>query len=465
MSTKIVVGNLLEDAAVTMVPAAEATLPSEHLFDGPGQLGARFGAVGSDPYVQIDLSTVEFWDGATGVDPSFYIATDDPGVAITDIIPDTDWTVRPTSGTGSSYLRSITDAGAGSADHGGNDRSLNLATDADAAMAVLPYTLRAGARYKMEAWAQKLVSNNGFVIVRLYCRATRRWLDNTGAWASSASDLVFAGTYDSGATWFGINSGAGIEFQAPTAAEVMANEVDLELQLHEVRTGGSGPQGRFDDIAIYPAVDIMAVANGHNIRAAHQPKWKTSDDGLTFSTTEATFTVERHQFCAVLDAPIYKRYHRLQMDDTLASQSPTEKVYLSELVLGATQALEREPQEPLQMDYIEAGQVRLETAGGSTGISNKGPYPLRRVSMRFRFATAAEEAAVRAVLVDNVRGGARSILVLPAGDFGTFLYGDLEAGLSVSHSMLSARQPDVSKREYYSDATFNVREGAGFEIL
>ena len=92
--TRILVGNLLaESGVVTMTPAADALYPASYLYDGPGQLGARFGSVGSDPYVQIDLSHVEFWNGETGFSTAFYIATDDPGVAITDIIPETDWKI------------------------------------------------------------------------------------------------------------------------------------------------------------------------------------------------------------------------------------------------------------------------------------------------------------------------------------------------------------------------------------
>jgi hypothetical protein len=307
----------------------------------------------------------------------------------------------------------------------------------------------------MGAWTQKGNDNGGACSLRIYSPTRGTYLTPAGEWDDTPTDLVAAGAYDAGATWYGINSGDGVEFESEGYP---GQEIPLELQF--LLTLGTSTQARFDDIVINPLVDFMGVFNGHNIPPALIPKWESSDDGASW-TERAAFTVGRHQFFARLEDPIYARFHRLKMTGT-----PLERIHISDLVVGLAQALEREPQEPLGIDYVEAGQVRLESPGGSTGISNRGPYPLRRVSMHFRFATAAEEAAVRAVLVDQVRGGATSVVVLPAGDFPDLaVYGDLEAPLSMSHSMLAAHQPTSGLREYFSDATFNVREGAGFEIL
>jgi len=466
--TKLVVGNLLDEATVSMTPTADPLFPAAYAHDGPGQLGARFGSLAANPYVQVDLQGVSYGDGAGEAAPANIIAYAEAVLnpALGTFV-ESDWVVE-TSPTAAqdARLRVQDDTTMGSADHGGNDRSLYLVVDTEAnATAKLAVTLRAGHGYKMTAWCMKALTedpadaanvNDGNVTVRLYSPTIGKYLTPAGAWTSTPTDLVSAGAYDSGATWFGISGGFVVFTTDP--AEPSADVV-VEVQL---RTTDEDTAGRFDDLAIIPATDIMAVMNGHNIPASLAPTWKTSDSAAFSSpTTRATFTATRHQFYAMVDASFYARYHRLVMTGT-----PYENVWLSDLVLGLSQALAREPQEPIEKEYVEIGQQRLQSPAGSRRIANRGPYPPRRYTLRFRFATAAEEAAVMDLLIGQVRGGEKSILVLPANDLGVgaAVYGDLQAGAAVTHNMAGALQPDGESREYYSDATFVVEEGAGFEI-
>jgi len=463
MATKVVVGNLLEDATVTMTPAADPLFPAEFLSDGPGQLGPRFSALDADPEIAADFggnNQIPYIDGSPAT-AGQVIATCDPFETLDPEFADTPWSVVtvPTPGS-AAHVQVVDDGSAEGPDHSGNGLSLFLTggDPAGGSRAWVRFRLRAATPYKMGAWTQKGASDVGECSVRLYSPTFGTYLTPAGTWSASPTDLVAAGTYDAGATWFGINAGAGVQFETEGEA---GEEILLELQFH-LDLGGGGTQGRFDDIVIVPAVDFLGVFNGHNIRPALAPVWESSDDGSSW-TNRATFTVGRHQFFALLDAPIFARFHRLKMTGT-----PAEKVYLSDLVLGLAEALEREPvtSTPIVKSYRELGQQRLETPAGSRRIANRGPYPPRTFELSFRFPTAAEEAAVMALLVDKVRGGAESVVIIPADDLGpaAAVYGDLGAGAQVSHNPALAFQPDDTKREYYSDVRFTVDEGAGFVL-
>lgn len=462
MATRVLVGNLVADGIVTMTPAADPLFPETFLSDGPGQLGARFGALDANPEVKIDLGAVEYGDGSGPVATvGDTIAISENDIPVPPDVP-TDWSIElgtPASSGTYGHLYISDNTGAGGADHGGNGLSLVLAAVGTSGVltAKLPLTKRAGTLCRITAWAQKLVSDTGAVAVRLYDRTRGLYLKNDATWTATPTDLLQAGTYDFVTTWFGL-SGGYLDFAVATREEAASDTVQLELQL--ISTVSESTAARFDDLAIFEAVDLMGVFNGHNITANLAPIWESSDDGSSW-TNRATFAVARHQFLALLDAPIYARFHRLGMTGT-----PVAKIWLSDLVLGLTEALQREPQEPIDKEYSEPGQQRLESPAGSRRISNRGPYAPRRYTLRFRFATAAEEASVIGLLVGVIRGGENPVVVIPATDLGpaAAVYGDLQAGVTVTHSMLSSFQPDQESREFYSDATFVVDEGAGFTL-
>lgn len=464
MATKVVVGNLLEDATITMTPAADPLFPAEFLHDGPGQLGARFGALDADPEIVVDLGAVSHGDGLGTATAGQAIAVSENDIPIPPDV-ETDWSIALGSAPGHgnfAQLMVAADATFSDApDHTPNGLSLYLvgAGISGEATAKLPIRKRAGTACRVTAWAMKVTADTGVVAVRLYSRRTGKYLTSAGAWTGSVTNLLSAGTFDYLTTWFG-PSGGFLDFVTESAEELGSEFADLELQLYTSLIEST--PGRFDDLSVVEAADLMMVANGHNIPSALAPVWESSVDGITW-TPRATFIVGRHQFFALLDAPISDRFHRLKMTGT-----PISKVYLSDLVLGLAEALEREPvtSTPIVKSYRELGQQRLETPAGSRRIANRGPYAPRTFELSFRFPTAAEEAAVMALLVDKVRGGAESVVVIPADDLGpaAAVYGDLGAGAQVSHNPALAFQPDDTKREYYSDVRFTVDEGAGFVL-
>jgi hypothetical protein len=167
MSTRLVVGNLLEDAEVTMTPAADSALPAAFLSDGPGQLGARFSDLSADPMAVADFggnNLIPYIDGspAEGGD---VIATDDPFATLDPEFRDGPWSVvsTPTPETGGANVQVVSDGSAESADHSGNGLSLFLkgGDPAGGAIARVPFALRGARRYKMGAWTQKGNDNGG----------------------------------------------------------------------------------------------------------------------------------------------------------------------------------------------------------------------------------------------------------------------------------------------------------------
>jgi hypothetical protein len=457
---RVAIGNALSRAlAVDLVPAADTNYPSRMLYDGPGWLGARFGGLDADPYIQVDLGGVLYGDGF-GPGLSWY----GDFLAYTGVTPpfgtfiETDWTVGndPVS-PGTTVLRVLDDSTAGSADHGGNNASLYVCgTDVGKPITVAryPVTLRVSARHYMKAWAHKIFTedagdagsvNVGDVTVRLYSPRTQKYLKDDGTWTAVATDLVTAGAYDAGATWYGI-AGGGVSFVTESATEVLGEEVDLELQL---RTTAKTTAGRFDDISIVPYLDLMMVANGHNVPPAMAPVWATSDDGASFAT-KAVFEVERHQFWSLLVAPIVNRFHRFAMTGT-----PAEKLYLSDLILSLTTLLPRAAA-TLNLAPAEA-QTRLTTPGRTRHISNRGPYAPRSLSFTFKMLTDPAFEAVRDSLFVASRGGAVPAVLFPAlVESSLAIYGDLSAEIQFV-------RPE--KGIPYRECSISIEEGAGFEIL
>jgi len=454
MAFRVVVGNkLAAPAVVTMTPSADADFPEAHLFDGPGQLGALFGALGTDPRVQVDLNgeiaeeLVDHGDGGAGPDATTIAATGfTPGV-------ETDWsgTLSPPPGVNEGAELSMSDE----EDEGSNGFSLKSITSYGALTTWrFPLTLRRGALYRIDGWV-KTGSAPG-ARIRLKNTLTGGYLLPDGSWSPTEDDFAA--------------DDAGVAFQGQDDVDFTVQGVGpatspFELQLVVDTSAGTA---YFDSLSIrvspasvIPSTNILAVMNGHNIPAGTTVQWISADTSdFASPTTRATGTAAVHQFVLEASAPFTARFHRLVIVGT-----PGELVYMSDVVLGLIVDLEPEPADGISIEYPETGQIRQQSPAGSRRVQNRGPYPPRRLNVKFRFRTAAEEAAFRAVIVDELRGGAESVLVMPAADLvGVALYGEIETPLQFTHSMLSALQPDPERREYYSDVNVSIVEGSGFEI-
>lgn len=460
MACKIAVRNLLKDAVVEMTPAAEPDLGEQYLSDGPGGLGAMFGDLTADPVVVADLSV-----DILGQDGSVEGANSGDTIAVSGAIGlslETDWSVVTQSDAdGNGYLSVADDAGIGTADHGGNDRSLFMATDESIAIAKLSLTVHAGAAYRMGAWAMKLGDDLGQAGVRLYDPVSGTYLHTGGTWGS-INYVLLAGTFDAGVTWFGVNSGAGVDFTAP--GDLGDADVTLELQL--VLQNGGASQGRWDDISLslLKAADLMMVAGNHNIPLSAAPVWKTSDDGVSW-TTRATFTVAKGQFWAVLTSPVTARFHSFTVPGT-----PIVKYFLGELILAATQVFPRTAMEKLDVTYDEMGQARLAGPAGVEYVANRGPYPVRTLAMTNRLRIEAEEVTAREILIDGLRGGANECVVFPATKhfprlaiFGRILQ-PITFTMATQGTPLDDDDAEAGALEHYSDLSWSVREGQGFEV-
>jgi hypothetical protein len=129
------------------------------------------------------------------------------------------------------------------------------------------------------------------------------------------------------------------------------------------------------------------------------------------------------------------------------------------------------------------GQVRQATPAGSRRISNRAPAPARRLTLNFRYASAAQEAEALDLWIDQVQGGEKSVVVLPSVESAgpkvpvfpkLAIYGDIGGEADLSVSLHGQRQPsdpggelggEFGTQDHYSDMTVIVEEGAEFEIL
>lgn len=461
MSMKIAITNLLRQAVVTMAPEAEADQGPEFLSDGPGLEGAIFGDLTANPTVTIDLGgAVQFGTGGAGLASGTVLASDDPFIEPDDV--GSLWTAvtLPAPDPNYAVLSVGEDATLGSPDHGGNDRSLSLAGGDTSATGKLPYAVVGGQIYHMAAWCMKLVDSAGVVAVRLYDSVRAKYLKPDGTWDAAATNLVTAGV-DFGVTWYGINSGAGVNFTAPGEID---EDVSLQIQIYLEKS--TNTVGRFDDIdiSLVAAADLMMVAGNHNFPLTAVVKWATSADGVSW-TDRATFAVARGQFWKILAAPVTARFHRLQMTGT-----PLEAVFMGDLFLGLTQELPQGPDDNISLTYAEKGQARLETPGGTEWVENRaiGAYPPRTLSFGLSLRDAAATQAAIAILVDQLRGGRYSCVIFPETVQLPWLaiYGRVPQPIEFRLSMRSgplAGSSDPEAFEHYARVALTFIEGPGFE--
>jgi hypothetical protein len=416
-------GNALTipSAVISMSPADDPSFPVAGLFDGPGMMGARFGSSDANPTISIDVVVTREPDGGFGTPPLYW---------------------NPLAGTVTS---------SGTLPFGGAGWSLELIGHA-AAHTIQQVTVKAGHPYRLEGWAY-CVAGATAAKISVYNPDTGHWLNSAGQWVPAIAYLLS----NAAAAWVGIDgaegAGAGKEFVVEDFLTCLGHTTTLWIELWGI-----------DDLYLYPGVDFLGIFGGHNIPPLAALEWRyEASVGLGAGTVGSAgfMTKAQHQFFKLSDRTIYSAGHLLDFTVPAGRQ-----IYIGDVVIGKTLEIfgGRAPSSPFPITFEEKGQVRLETAGGTRWIRNRGPYPPRQVSMRLEFQSAAEYLDTHEKLFLASGGGAYPAVVLPApvptvgadaAEPTLAIYGDITGQVSIGRDHQGS---DFRSAEYV------VAEGSGFEI-
>ena len=403
MSMRVLFGNVLERATVTMYPGADPNYPEKYLSDGPGMLGARF--IGApDPYLVIDTNQVPYGGGEADGQLAGALPT-----------LSSDWTASPETATLNS---------------GGGNLDLSDLGNASAKI-----RLALGGTYRLSVKSNGI--NGTTARVRLFDPAAGRYLTPAGSWSAVVTDFSSI-----------LGEFPAIPDAVASATMQVAPPADIEVQL--IAESASSSKGYFT-VALVPQVDMLGVFNGHNVPGSIVATWYAGDlPDASDITAKAVLTVGPHQFWKRVE-PFTARFHQLNFVGTTG-----DPVYLSDLVLGLTTLLPRSPSSPFTLDHVEK-QTRLETPGGTRHISNRGPYAPRSLTFDFKMPDDATFTALRDQLFVASRGGAVPAVLFPSSEAEPDLaiYGDLSASMSFARSENAVP---------YRDCSIQIDEGAGFEI-
>lgn len=433
MACKVVVGNVLNDDLASSFAtnnSFSADFGAAFAHDGPGKMAAAYAADAApgDPIIDFGLNLVR--------------------------VAAINWTA---------VVGTVADSA--DQDHGADSSSLKVLVNV-AHIDSAELTVRSGYSYWLEGWG--FGSGTGpEAKISLYNPNTKHWW-NGSAWVSTIAYVLTGAT---AASWVGIGAGAGIRVDVEAQSETLAPTTTVQVQLWRIGNATADPV-YFDDIFLYQGIDFVGLFGGNNVPPWVDVTWKTISSTGT-PTAVGTFTKARNQFFLTAPAIVFGYEHVIKFDIGGTTISPP--IWFGDCVVGKTISLSKAPNDPIQIQHQWAGQARQEAPGGARYIANRGPAPVRTLTLNFRFINAAQEAEALQVWLEQVRGGEESVVVMPSTVKypNLAIYGDLSASQGLSVSLVGGMQTGVvtgdmagtgSTQEHYSDMTLVVEEGAIFTM-
>jgi hypothetical protein len=378
-STRILAGQHLNhfaravSAPALTTGAADALYPLANLYDGRPSKKFQFSAAVANGAITADLNLVK--------NPGFETSTL------------SDWTDN-SSGTGTSAETTV-----GAEVHGGS-KAMKLGGGASGVgQRYQDVTVRAGEWQLLVAWLR----GDGTVNARLRVQnlQTGKYLVSDGTWSAAVTDLAT----QSAASYAEKPAAGGLQFQVESYATCRAHTVTLRIYCRVDQNGF----GYFDDITLVPATDWLSI-HGHNIEPLIALELRSSTDNFSSSNTlEATATVQRGRFYALLSARVFRRYWRV-----LFSGTPTAAIRVGEGVLGQTYTLAQSPVFPWRL-RPKRPQIRTRTEVGEVRATGLVDDELHELEVPFQHRTT-EWDELRQQLFERSRFGVDPAVVCPKDD-------------------------------------------------
>lgn len=252
----------------------------------------------------------------------------------------------------------------------------------------------------------------GTCAVSIYNPATKKYLTAAGAWqASSTNCLTTTGTVAYTVESFDT-------CKVPTVRLVMtvSNETGLATDW---------PQWN----------SVTAV--GHNVDAGMVAKLRSSTDNFSGSNVEvATGTVGHPGFYIYTSTPQTSRYARLQF-----TGDNSDIPWYGEVIFAYLNAATPSPEIGYNIVYDEP-EIRNQGRFGVTHVYTVGEHPIRTIKLTFGDEEAAHNE-VRKEIVRRARGGAYPVLLVPADDEDTVIFGRLTSKWSETRRFSSYWDSDL----------------------
>jgi len=388
--------NALKRATITGSPGLHASFGAAFMVDeDPGTL-CRLSAYAATSWWLADLNII--------VNPT--LDTDSTG-----------WTFSQ-AGTG---VASRTTAAAEV--DGGTGGAISLVGGNSQAVAIQDIEVPAGAWWRTQ-FRDAGNGSNAAGALRIFNMNTGKYLTSGGAWQSGAIAAITGqnGPYAAAGVYQGIN------FQVESYEACRSDTVILR---HIFRS--SVNQVWFvDNITSFPGVDFCGVF-GHTIQPFWTPTLRSSTDAFaTVDTLQATLAplLEHPSIYAYLGTMQYARHWRvpqLVFGGTAPSGtwSPTAPG-VGDVVLGQAKVLTLYPIAPQSTPWQvthRMPQVRHDTPGGGSFVSNLGSEPIRGLKLPFEAVADTEDKELLLGAWKRSGHGETPLVVVPENSEAMVLYG------------------------------------------
>ena len=383
---------------VTVSPTESTLFPATGLYDGSPDSAFQFSAAASEFTITADGNrlrngVLDAWSGA---------------------IPDS-W------GTAGTVAQTTV---------AGEMRSGSAARLNGGASIYQDFVVKSGERIVINGWRRILAAGQGFMSASLQDLTTGYYWTGFGdTWTAIVANFLSDNTNTAYTEY------TATPFTVLPFSFALGDKCTLRLTLRN-EDATETDYVYVDDWFVWPAVDFVSV-HGHNIRPdatarlySSPDNFATSSSGSTFS--QATLSMTHPAFYGTLSSAIDHRYWQIRI--THSASTPTETVWIGEVVIGLATTLTR-PQDLGQELRIVADNVRASTPYGNTRVHRVGQRARRILGMSFNYFTSSEYEQARQEVFERSFGSAFPIVIVPDDTGPVVIHGRIDDQWAVRQSL------------------------------
>lgn len=250
------------------------------------------------------------------------------------------------------------------------------------------------------------------VIIRIQDRETAKYLDNAGAWQTSATDFVNRNTASFATTT--------TTFTVETYATTLRHQVTLRCTA-ELSGAGGAQVGYVDAFYVWPHSDFASV-HGHNLGSNIDLELRSSINNFTGDDTDrGSFTTTRPAMYLSLGSVITDRYWRLNFSGT-----NFDPISIGEWILGVKQTLARTQRWGETTKFIQP-QIRSTSLAGQLFVKSLTDFERREWDADFLSITVAQRDEIQQQLVIRSQFGQFPVVIVPDSTDDVVIHGHLMA--------------------------------------
>ena len=380
--------------AATPVPSANSSFPIANLYDRIPSNPFMFGSGTSDATLDFDLSIVT--NGSFEASSSTVTGWTNISVAGTALATSTD------SSLGTRAL--IVSASSALGDTGGLTQILPVRASENMCLRI---TRHAGAAGSVARFRAQNTHTGSYLI------------DTTSAglvWSATATDLTTLAT-TSWAEYGSAGAPKTFTVEAMATGQPELATMSLKIQAYVIATSTGAQTALFDEIAVWPAWDFLAVC-GHNLTPAISLSWQAKT-GTSASTSDGTvvgtITAFPQAFYSLAASSHTERFVRLKFNGT-----PASAIYLGEGILTMSKSPER------TFDWGPELEIRETEIRSDVRSYRQTDRPVRRYKMNFVYPTSTSFVEARDKIMGASANGHFPIVLVPDTTEADVIYGRVD---------------------------------------